>query len=99
MATSTTKLPVKRIYRVLWSKRTNFVLYKIFSRKCTKRVHFEFMGGDNKHLYSFVESHMSRDLGVSLAIASLSELIWEHLLVVISSANASQELKIKLNII
>ena len=57
------------------------------------------MGGDNKHLYSFVESHMSRDLGVSLAIASLSELIWEHLLVVISSANASQELKIKLNII
>ena len=52
---------------VLQSKRGNFVVFLLYSRKCTRRVYFEFMGGYNKHLYSFVGSHMlSHDLSVPL---------------------------------
>ena len=46
------------------------------------------MGVDKKHLYNCVESHLlSHDLGMP-TMASLSELIWETLLVVLSSATA-----------
>ena len=45
------------------------------------------MGGDNKHLYSFVGSHMlSCDLGVSLWLHLVNG---KHFLVVISLVNTS----------
>ena len=59
---------------VLQSKSANFVVFN-----CYIYIIFEFMGGDNKHLYSFVRSHiLSCDPGVTMA--SFSELIWETLL-------------------
>ena len=49
------------------SQLCSFKGFLLYSRKYARRVYFEFMGGDNKHLYSFVGSHMlSYDLGVSL---------------------------------
>ena len=68
---------VGNLYRgtVLQSKRANFVVFNCYIHKSI----FEFMGGDNKHLYSFVRSHiLSSDPGVTMA--SFSELIWETLL-------------------
>ena len=46
------------------------------------------MGGDNKDLYNYcVGSHLlSHDLGMP-TMASLSELIWETLLIVLFTAN------------
>ena len=55
---------------MLQSKRANFVVFKIFcyfQESLQEGSTLEFMGGYNKHLYSFVGSHMlSRDLSVPL---------------------------------
>ena len=54
---------------MLQSKRANFAVFKIFCyfQESVQVVYFEFMGGYNKNLYSFVGSHMlSHDLSVPL---------------------------------
>ena len=56
------------IYTVL--QGNNFAIFIIFlciQPSVQKRVYFEFMGGENKHLYNIVGSHMlSCEPGVSL---------------------------------
>ena len=59
----------------------SMTVFKVFcynsSRKHPRRVYFEFMEADNKHLYSFVGSHICCHVVRCVTMASVCELIWE----------------------
>ena len=59
----------------------SMTVFKVFcynsSRKHPRRIYFEFMEADNKHLYSFVGSHICCHVVRCVTMASVCELIWE----------------------
>ena len=87
-----------KVATVLQRKRANLLFpFKIlcYSQESIQ-IYFDFVGGENKHLYSFVSILvLSHGLDMSLWLHFVSQF-GKHFLVVISPAN---ELKIKLNVL